>query len=55
MGVRIITLVHYRNNEPGEIMASYASLDPGPYKDGLTPAGQTAVERMKEMHRVRGT
>jgi membrane dipeptidase len=48
MGVRIITVVHYRNNELGDIMASYGSMDPGPYQGGLTPAGRKVVERMQD-------
>ena len=49
MGVRIITVTHYRNNELGDVMASYARLDPGPYQNGLTPAGGKVIERMQEL------
>jgi microsomal dipeptidase-like Zn-dependent dipeptidase len=52
MGVRIITVVHYRNNELGDIMGSYGSMDPGPYKDGLTLAGRKVIERMQEVGMV---
>ena len=52
MGVRIITVVHYRNNELGDIMASYGSMDPGPYKGGLTPAGRKVIERMQKVGMV---
>ncbi len=52
MGVRIITLVHYRNNELGDVMAPWRSLDPGPYKNGLTPAGRKVIERMQEVGMV---
>jgi membrane dipeptidase len=51
-GVRIITVVHYRNNELGDIMAPWRSLDPGPYKNGLTPAGRKVIERMEEIGMV---
>ncbi len=49
MGVRIITVVHYRNNELGDIMAPYGSKNPGPYQNGLTQAGRKIVERMQEV------
>ena len=52
MGVRIITVVHYRNNELGDIMASYGSKNPGPYKNGLTQAGRKVIERMQEIGMV---
>ena len=52
MGVRIITVVHYRNNELGDVMAQYGSLHPGPYHDGLTQAGRKVVERMQELGMV---
>jgi len=52
MGVRIITVVHYRNNELGDIMAQYRSLDPGPYHGGLTEAGRKVIERMQELGMV---
>jgi membrane dipeptidase len=52
MGVRIITVVHYRNNELGDIMAPYGSKNPGPYQNGLTPAGRRVIERMQEVGMV---
>jgi len=52
MGVRIITLVHYRNNDLGDIMAPWRGLDPGPYKNGLTRAGRKVIERMEEVGMV---
>ena len=52
MGVRIITVVHYRNNELGDVMAPYGALSPGPYNNGLTPAGQKVIERMQEVGMV---
>jgi microsomal dipeptidase-like Zn-dependent dipeptidase len=48
MGVRIITVVHYRNNELGDVMAPYGSMNPGPYQNGLTQAGRKVIERMQE-------
>lgn len=47
LGVRMITLVHYRNNELGDIMRPWR-LDPGPWHHGLTPQGRKVVERMQE-------
>jgi membrane dipeptidase len=52
MGVRIITVVHYRNNDLGDVMAPYGALNPGPYKNGLTHAGQKVIERMQEVGMV---
>ena len=52
MGVRIITVVHYRNNELGDIMAPYGSKNPGPYQNGLTRAGRKVIERMQEVRMV---
>jgi membrane dipeptidase len=52
MGVRIITVVHYRNNELGDIMAPYGSKNPGPYKNGLTQEGRKVIERMQEVGMV---
>ncbi len=49
IGVRIITLVHYRNNELGDIMKSWRSSNPGPYNNGLTKAGRKVIERMQEI------
>ena len=48
LGVRMITLVHYRNNELGDIMRPWR-LDPGPMHHGLTPAGRKVVERMQAL------
>ena len=47
-GVRMITLVHYRNNELGDIMRPWR-LDPGPMNNGLTVAGGKVVQRMQEL------
>jgi len=49
MGVRIITLIHYRNNELGDVMKMSRNLDPGPRNHGLTSAGRKVLERMQEM------
>jgi membrane dipeptidase len=52
MGVRIITVIHYRNNELGDVMAPYGALNPGPYNNGLTPAGRKVIERMQKVGMV---
>jgi membrane dipeptidase len=52
LGVRMITLVHYRNNELGDRMAKYGSWEPCPAREGLTPAGRKVVERMQELGMV---
>ncbi|HVP80004.1 MAG TPA: membrane dipeptidase [Thermodesulfobacteriota bacterium] len=49
MGVRIITLIHYRNNEIGDTMRMWRNLSPGPSSKGLTPAGRKVVERMQDL------
>ena len=49
MGVRIITLIHYRNNEIGDTMRMWRNLGPGPSSNGLTPAGRKVVERMHDL------
>ncbi len=52
LGVRIITLVHYRNNELGDIMRAFGNLNPGPNHNGLTEAGRRIVERMEQLGMV---
>jgi membrane dipeptidase len=52
LGVRMITLMHYRNNELGDIMRMWRNLDPGPAHNGLTPAGRKVVERMQTVGMV---
>ncbi|MGB7573528.1 MAG: membrane dipeptidase [Thermodesulfobacteriota bacterium] len=52
LGVRMITLMHYRNNELGDIMRMWRSLDPGSEHNGLTPAGHKVVERMQNVGMV---
>ena len=49
MGVRMITLIHYRNNEIGDSMRGWRNLSPGPSSKGLTPAGRKVVERMQDL------
>ena len=49
LGVRIITLIHYRNNELGDTMKMWRNLSPGPPCNGLTPAGRKVVERMQDL------
>ncbi len=49
MGVRIITLIHYRNNEIGDTMRIWRNLSPGPPSHGLTPAGRKVVQRMQDL------
>lgn len=51
-GVRMITLVHYRNNELGDIMKSWRNKNPGPFHHGLTRAGQRVIERMEDLGMV---
>ncbi len=49
MGVRLMTLVHYRNNEIGDTMRMWRNLSPGPSSNGLTPTGRRVVERMQDL------
>jgi microsomal dipeptidase-like Zn-dependent dipeptidase len=51
-GVRMITVIHYRNNELGDIMKRWRDLDPGSAKGGLTSAGRKVVERMQDLGMV---
>ncbi len=52
LGVRIITLVHYRNNELGDIMKTWGNSPPGLYNNGLTKTGRKVIERMQEIGMV---
>ena len=52
LGARMITLVHYHNNELGDIMAKYKSREPCPPRNGLTQPGRKVVERMQELGMV---
>lgn len=49
MGVRMITLVHYRNNDLGDVMYVTGSMEPPPVRSGLTESGRKIVERMQEL------
>jgi len=51
-GVRMITLIHFSNNELGDCMQSLGSLDSRPRNNGLTAAGRRVVERMQELGMV---
>jgi microsomal dipeptidase-like Zn-dependent dipeptidase len=52
LGVRMITVIHYRNNELGDVMKMWRNLDPGPAKNGLTSAGRKVIERMQDLGMV---
>jgi microsomal dipeptidase-like Zn-dependent dipeptidase len=52
MGVRIITLMHFHNNEIGDIMKPYPNMDPGPYSGGLSEFGRNVVGKMQDMGMV---
>jgi hypothetical protein len=52
LGVRMITVIHYRNNELGDVMRGYGNLNPGPANHGLTAGGRKVVERMQELGMV---
>lgn len=48
----MITLIHYRNNELGDVMRPWRDLHPGARNEGLTPAGRKVIERMQELGMV---
>lgn len=48
-GVRIITLVHYMNNQLGDIMRPRDGQDPGAYSGGLTGFGAQVIGKMEEL------
>ncbi|MFH1081135.1 MAG: membrane dipeptidase, partial [Pseudomonadota bacterium] len=50
-GVRMITIVHIRNNEIGDVMQRPGA-DSTPRNNGLSPAGRKIVERMQELGMV---
>ena len=54
MGVRIITLMHFHNNEIGDIMRPYPRMESaaGPYRGGLSDFGRDAIARMEEIGMV---
>jgi membrane dipeptidase len=51
-GVRLITLIHYSNNQLGDCMKNWTGMDPGPRNNGLTAAGRKVIERMQELGMV---
>jgi membrane dipeptidase len=51
-GVRLITLLHYNNNQLGDCMKNWPGLNPGPKNNGLTAAGRSVVERMQALGMV---
>lgn len=52
LGVRLITLVHYRNNELGDATTAYPGTTLGRANNGLTPAGRKIVEEMQNLGMV---
>jgi len=52
LGVRTITLIHYRNNDLGDTQSARPDRDPGPANGGLTPLGKHVVSRMQELGMV---
>lgn len=52
VGVRLMTLVHYTNNELGDIMMARVGSDPGPYFGGLTPKGVEVIQKMESLGMV---
>ena len=49
MGVRLMVLVHARNNDLGDVMSPRAGRDPGPANGGLTATGESIVTRMQSL------
>lgn len=49
MGVRLMVLVHARNNDIGDVMSPRAGRDPGPANGGLTATGESVVARMQSL------
>lgn len=54
MGVRIITLMHYHNNEIGDIMKAYPHHEntAGPYRGGLSEFGRSVIDKMEDIGMV---
>ncbi len=52
LGVRMITLMHYRNNELGDIMMGRGGTRVNPVANGLTRAGRKVMERMQDLGMV---
>jgi membrane dipeptidase len=48
-GVRLITLIHFSNNQLGDCMQNLGGLNSRPRNKGLTAAGRRVVERMQEL------
>jgi microsomal dipeptidase-like Zn-dependent dipeptidase len=51
-GVRLITLVHFSNNQLGDCMQDFGSPGLRPRNKGLTVAGRRVLERMQEVGMV---
>lgn len=51
-GVRLITLIHYSNNQLGDCMKNWTGMNPGPKNNGLTRSGRAVIERMQELGMV---
>jgi len=51
-GVRMITLIHYSNNQLGDCMKNWTGMNSGPKNNGLTQAGRKVIERMQELGMV---
>jgi len=49
MGVRLLVLVHGRNNSLGDVMSPKTGRDPGPVNGGLTTFGRNAITRMRSL------
>lgn len=56
LGVRLITIIHYRNSELGDTGSPHMNsatgkpdLDPGLYNGGLTDMGKKVIDRMREL------
>ena len=54
MGVRIITLMHFHNNEIGDIMKAYPGYErtAGPFRGGLSDFGRSVIEKMEDLGMV---
>jgi microsomal dipeptidase-like Zn-dependent dipeptidase len=51
-GVRMITLIHFSNNQLGDCMQDFGSPGLRPRNKGLTAAGRRVLERMQELGMV---
>ena len=52
IGVRLITLMHYSQNELGDVMLVWGEKRPASARNGLTAKGRKVVERMQELGMV---